>query len=135
MAIRIRIQELRDRRQGDDTGPVSVGERLASAQRHALASQAAATSALAAAVRAFRRSAESHADAARQHERSAAAGYGDSDEHERRAASHRAAAEADSREADRAQLHLQGEEAGDAHPGTGQMLGRQPGCAFRAGIR
>lgn len=133
VAIRIRTEELRVRRQDDDTGPVSIRERLASAQRHAVASQAAATSALAAVVRAFRRSAESHVDAARQHERSAAAGSGDSDEHERRAESHRAAADADTREADRAQLHLQHEEAGDAHePGTDPMLktahsGPEPG--------
>ena len=109
-AIRARIEELQVRRADDDAAPVSVGERLASARRHAAASQAAATRALAAVVLAFRRSAESHVDAARQHERSAAAGFGDSDEHRQRAASHRAAAEADSREADRAQLHLRDEE-------------------------
>jgi len=109
--IHTRIEELRARRQDDDAGPVSGSERLASAQRHVTASQAAATRALAAAVRAFRRSAKSHADAARQHDRSAAAGFGDHDEHERRAAIHWAAAEADTREADQAQLRLQSEEA------------------------
>lgn len=133
-AIRARIEELKIRRADDDAAPVSVGERLASAQRHAAASRAAAASALAAVVRAFRRSAESHVDAARQHERSAAAGFGDSAEHRQRAASHRAAAEADTREADRAQLYLRDEEAGDAHePGPGQPLSGGRLCIPRPG--
>jgi hypothetical protein len=44
----------------DDASPAAVRERIGSAQRQAAASRAAAEHAIAASVRAFRRSAEAH---------------------------------------------------------------------------
>jgi len=107
-AIGVRIKELKEGRQGDagpDTGggPAASRGRLAAAQRHVLASQAAAERAAASCVSAFRRAADAHERLAIQHARSAASGLGDVAEHQRRAASHRAAADTDRQRAEQAQ--------------------------------
>jgi hypothetical protein len=57
-AIRTRIDELKPAVQQDDASPTAVSERIGSAQRQAAASQVAAEHAIAASIRAFRRSAD-----------------------------------------------------------------------------
>ena len=109
-ALRTRINELKADRRGDADRATS-SERLASAERHLVDSQAAAQQAIAASVRTLRRAAEAHERAALQHERAAMAGVGDTDEHRREKASHRAAAVADTRQAERAQSQLRDEES------------------------
>jgi hypothetical protein len=101
-AIRMRVDELQEKRQGDASRGVS-SERFVLAQHHAAISQAAAEQATGASARASRRTADSHVRAALLHERAAAAGFGDTDEHERQAAIHRAAAMVDTQRADDAQ--------------------------------
>lgn len=105
-AIQVRLDELRSRRGYAQAESGERLERLASAQRYATASEAAAGQALAASARAYRTAAEAHERAARQHDRSAAVGPGDQGEHERQAAGHRAAASADALQAENAQSRL-----------------------------
>jgi hypothetical protein len=79
---------------------------------------------LAASAETFRKAAEAHEWAARMHETTAASGAGNVVGHERQATLHRAAAAADRRRAERAQLLLTGHQragpaANDGEPGDG----------------
>jgi hypothetical protein len=123
-AIRARIDELEARRQAGATR-AAMTERIASAERHMAASRAAAQEAIAASIRCLRRAAEAHERVAHLHERAAAARWGNKDEHERQAAIHRAAAVADTRRAEQAQLLLRDGQADDARgPDADQALHR-----------
>jgi len=131
-AIRMRIKELEDRRR-DDAGPDAGGSsapsgRLAPAQRHAVAAQAAAERAAASCVSAFRRAADAHESLAIQHDRSAVSGFGDVAEHQRRAACHRAAAAADRQRAEHAQSLISGRAPQAQH--SDERDGGPQGCHF-----
>jgi hypothetical protein len=122
--IHLRIDALQAKRQ-HNANPAGHTEQLASAQRDAAASRAAANLAVTASIRAFGRAAEAHDRAARQHDRNAAATPGDTGQHEQKAASHRAAAEADRQRAEDARSLSRDEQVSRTRgPGTNQALNR-----------
>lgn len=132
-AIHARVADLRATRQ-DDADRATPSERLASAQRQMAASHAAARTAMANSLRAFRKAAEAHERAALQHERAAAAGRGDKDQHGRQAARHRAAAAAASQRADRARSLLSDEKGNDARGPAADQASNWPVIVAARGI-
>jgi hypothetical protein len=110
-ALRARLETLRDRDRSWDAiknRSTTPAERLAMAQRYAAEAHAAAAEVLASSAEAFRHAAEAHERAASMHERTAAKGIGDVPGHQRQAATHRAAADADRKRAERVQSLLSG---------------------------